>query len=151
MDGVKLLCREKLGKAADFRYLNGKLSLDGNKGGWGKAGYYNPTLAESFRKIPEIVEEFRPFVEAHKNMPMRVQTVSYRLLEKYLEYCVGMSKFMVLKCMGADAEANEAFWSFFAKFGKYEQEIERYYDQYMCCASHRSAAGKTPSVFLPAN
>ena len=142
---------EKLGKAADFRYLNGKLSLDGNKGGWGKAGYYNPTLAESFRKIPEIVEEFRPFVEAHKNMPMRVQTVSYRLLEKYLEYCIGMSKFMVLKCMGADAEANEAFWSFFTKFGKYEQEIERYYDQYMCCASHRSAAGKTPSVFLPTN
>ena len=142
---------EKLGKAADFRYLNGKLSLDGNKGGWGKAGYYNPTLAESFRKIPEIVEEFRPFVVAHKNMPMRVQTVSYRLLEKYLEYCVGMSKFMVLKCMGADAEANEQFWSFFTKFGKYEQEIERYYDQFMCCASHRSAAGKTPTVFLPAN
>ena len=137
---------EKLGKAADFAYLNGKLSSDKSKG-----KYYNPSLAESFRKVPEIVEEFKPFVEAHKNMPMRVQTVSYRLLEKYLEYCVGLSKFMVLKCMGADAEATEAFWSFFTEFGKYEQEIERYYDQFMCCASHRSAAGRTPTIFLPTN
>ena len=61
-----------------------------------------------------------------------------------------MSKFMVLKCIGADNEANDYFYSFFNEFGKHEQEIERYYDQYLCITSHRRAAGsqKTPQVFI---
>ena len=36
-----------------------------------------------------------------------------------------------MKCFGAGEEAKKAFDKFLAEFGKYEKEIETYYDQYM--------------------
>ena len=86
-------------------------------------------MAEKLRKVPEIVEEFRPFVEAHKNMPYRAQTVSYRLLNYFLEYALGYSKFMVIKSLGAAKEAKEMCFKFMEDFGRHEVAIERYYDQ----------------------
>jgi hypothetical protein len=62
-------------------------------------------------------------------MPMRAQTVAYRLLMRYLDYCEGLADVMILKCLGADAEAVVRYASFLNEFGKYEIEIERYYDQ----------------------
>ena len=70
---------EKLGKASDYRYLNGKLSTDPEKG-----AYYCPEFAQSLREVKSITKEFSPFVEAHKNMPRRAQTVAYRILRRYL-------------------------------------------------------------------
>ncbi len=128
---------EKLGKLADFRFLNQKMSVDASKG-----KYYNPEFAATLRKIPALVDEFAPFVEAHKNMPMRAQTVAYRILWRYLEYCKGMSKVLTLKALGADQEAKEEYYSFLDKFGKYELEMERWYDHLMCAASMRSVFGK---------
>ena len=39
-----------------------------------------------------------------------------------------MSKVMVLKALGGDRESHRAFWSFVESFGKYEIEMERYFD-----------------------
>ena len=128
---------EKIGKAADFRYLNGKLSADPTK-----SNHYNPEFAASLRQIPAIVAEFAPFVEAHKNMPMRAQTVAYRILYRYLEYCERMSKVLVLKAVGAGQESQEAYYKFVEDFGKYELEMERWYDHYMCVAAMRFVFGK---------
>ena len=44
---------------------------------------------------------------------------------------VGFSKPCVLKAMGADEEAKEAFLELLASFGKYEHEIKAYYDHHM--------------------
>ena len=117
---------EKLGETFDHRFMTGQLSLDEEKG-----QYYNPTAAEGMRKIPEINREFSPFVEAHKNMPLRSQTVAYRLLRRYMQYCEGIAPAMILKAYGAGEEAARAFNAFLDDFGKYELEIERYYDQAM--------------------
>ena len=86
-------------------------------------------MAEKLRKTPEVIAEFRPFVEAHKNMPYRAQTVSYRLLNYFLEYVTGYSEFMVLKGFGAAKEAKDMCFKFLDEFGKHELAIERYYDQ----------------------
>jgi hypothetical protein len=128
---------EKLGKAADFRFLNEKLSVDLTK-----SKYYNPEFAASLRQIPAIVAEFAPFVEEHKNMPMRAQTVAYRILRRYLEYCERMSKVFVLKAVGAGQESQAAYYKFLDDFGKYELEMERWYDHYMCAASMRRVFGR---------
>ena len=117
---------KKLGKLADFRYLNGKLSVD-----YTKSKYYNPDFAAEARKIPALVDEFAPFVEAHKNMPKRAQTVAYRILARYLEFCKGLSKVLALRADGLGAEAREENSKFLIEFGKYELELERYYDQFL--------------------
>ena len=115
---------EKIVECMDHKFFAGEKSLNKNVG-----NYYNPPMAEKLRRVPEIVEEFRPFVEAHKNMPFRAQTVSYRLLNYFLEYAIGYSKFMVLKSLGAAKEAKELCFKFMDDFGRHEIAIERYYDQ----------------------
>ena len=116
----------KLGDAMDYKYLERYRSANETIG-----KYYNPAVADELRRVPGIAEEAREFLEAHKNMPKRAQTVAYRLLRLYMEYCAGLSKCLIPKCYGAGAEAKEAFEAFLADFGKYEVEIERYFDQYM--------------------
>ena len=116
----------------DFRFANKR-----------KKGLFNePQYEAAFLKVPELVDSFAPFVEAHKNMPKRVQTVSYRILRRYLEYCKGMSRVFALKCVGKDDEANKEFNRFTASFGKYELEMERWYDHCLSTAAFGTMVGK---------
>jgi len=108
----------------DHRYFTGQSSLNPKVG-----AYYNPPMAEKLRRVPEIVAEFRPFVDSHKNMPYRAQTVAYRLLNYFLEFVEGYSKFMVIKSLGGAKEAKEMCMKFMDDFGRHEVAIERYYDQ----------------------
>ena len=117
---------EKIGKAMDYKYIARKRSANVSIG---KA--YNPAVAADLRRVPDIAEEAKPIIEAHKNMPMRAQTVAYKLLRYYMEYCVGLAKCFTLKCLGAGPEAKREFESFIAEFGKYEAEIGTCFDQYM--------------------
>ena len=121
---------ERLGKALDYKYFVGSGSKDLARG-----KYYNPDVAESLGRIPAIVDEFEPFVLAHKNMPMRVQTVAYRMLLRYLEYVKLLAPILALKAVGKELEAKEKFLEFKNYFGKYELEMERTYDHYMLMQS----------------
>ena len=97
--------------------------------------FYHPELAEDFKKVASIVDEFAPFVEAHKNMPYRAQTVSYRILARYLEYCKGISSALAKKANGEEEAALDAYNELRISLGKHELEMERWYDQQMCFAS----------------
>ncbi len=121
---------EKLGKALDYTYFVGSNSKDASIG-----KYYNPDMAEGLNRIPSIAEEFEPFVVAHKNMPMRVQTVMYRVLFRYLEYVKLLAPILALKAEGKEIEAKAKFLEFKNYFGKYELEMERVYDHYMLMQS----------------
>ena len=121
---VKIL--EKIGKAIDMHYINGLRSAD-----LSISKRYNPAVAEELRQMPAIAEEAKEFLEAHKNMPMRAQTVAYKLMRLYMEYCTGLAKCLTAKCFGAGKEAKEMFEAFLADFGRHEVDIETYYDQYM--------------------
>ena len=116
-----------LSSKVDFRYLNGKLS-----GTW---DYYNPSLVPSFTAAIEEIDAFYPFVKSHMNMPKRPQTVSYRLLYRFLEYAKGIIEAMILKASGKESEALLRYNSFLDTFGRYEVEMELYYDQYMMSQS----------------
>ena len=117
---------QKLGKAMPHKFVARKKSADLRIG-----KSYNPSMAEGFRSVPAITEEAKDFLEAHKNMPMRAQTVSYKILRLYMEYCRGIAKCLSLKCMGAGVEAKEEFEKFLLDFGKHEIEIETCFDQHM--------------------
>ena len=117
---------EKLREAVPHKYLSRKMSYNPKV-----SKVYNPSVAEGLRSVPAITAEALPFIEAHRKMPYRPQVLSYKLLRYYMEYCDGIANCFAMKCFGAGEEAKKAFDKFLAEFGKYEKEIETYYDQYM--------------------
>ncbi len=117
---------DKLGELCDPKFLYNNISYNGGTG-----DYHDPELAKKLRSIATLADEFRGFVEEHKNMPKRAQTVSMRLLRHYLDYVKGLSNVLVLMAFGADKEAEEAFARFIVETGKKELEIERYIDMYI--------------------
>ena len=114
---------EQMHECFDHKFIAGERSANAAVG-----QYYNPAVAEQLRRVKGIVNEFAPFVEAHKNMPIRVQTVAYRILRRYLEYACGLADILIVKAFGAGKEAKELYRRFLVDFGKYELEMERYFD-----------------------
>ena len=114
---------EKMTECFDHKYFAAENSADEKVG-----KYYNPAMAEKLRAAKKAIAEFAPFVEAHKNMPKRAQTVSYRILRRYLEYLMGLADIAILRSMGAGKEARELYNKFMLDFGKFEIELERYFD-----------------------
>ena len=96
-----------------------------------KRKFYSPEQAKRMEGVYAHVNGFVPFLDSHKNMPMRAQTVAYKLLRYYTEWCVGIAKPCILKAYGADEMAAAAYRDFLSDFGKHECEIEAYCDQHM--------------------
>ena len=78
-----------------------------------------------------IAKEAQEFLEAHRVMPYRAQTVMYKLLRYYVEYCCGVVDCLIAKCFGAGEEAKEMFQSFFDSFGRHEHEIATCFDHFL--------------------
>ena len=117
---------EKIDELMPQRYLEARHSIHRDK-----AKYYRPDLESQFLSVEALTCQFEETLEAYKNMPARVQTVSVRLMLKYAEYCRGFAGALAIKCLGKDAEAKEAMLAFQKAFGKYEIAMERYYDHTM--------------------
>ncbi len=117
-----------ISEAFDMRYI-----MDGAGAATGK--YYSPAHAEKLRTVPQIVERYAPIFEAHRNMPMRAQTVSVKLLRYHMEYVKGLAEVWTLKALGADPEAADAFQRFMDSFGRHEPLLGTWFDQWMCYAS----------------
>ncbi len=136
----------KLDEAFDIRYLEKYLPAEEGK----KGKLYNPEMAEKFRSVKGICNSLRPFAEEHKNMPLRSQTVLYRVLRRYIEYCEGLSYPLTLKCMGLGREAQEVFTEFISDFGKYELEMDGLFDQgHVSRAYKMHIFGYVNAVYMP--
>jgi len=115
---------KKLENIIPFAYLakkdsaNPKVSL-----------YYNPSVAEKIEKeLPSVLKEGEELVRNHYNSDVRVETVTVRLLEHYIELVKWFGKVIAKKAV-ADDEAAEALYNEFEEtFGKKECEIERYFN-----------------------
>jgi len=115
----------RLGEIYEHAYLSGNKFADR-----GNSRYYSPEHAEKMRGVYALNEEFRPFFEAHKNMPMRAQTVAFKLLRRFAELWEKMARPLILKAYGADDEAKEAYSALLDDFGKYEPELELWFDHH---------------------
>ena len=134
---------EKLGKALDHRYFCGKMSADVEKG-----NYYNPAFVENCRTAKRMTAEFSLFLEEHKNMPRRAQTVSYRMLRRYMILCEGLAEATALKAAGLGEEAQKSCYEFIESFGKYELEMESCWDMRTMVTAYRNIFGKKGIVPL---
>ena len=110
----------RLGEAVDFEYFITELA-DGDN-------FYSPDRVDRIRSAVKICDDFEPFVLAHMNMPYRAQTVAYRLLNRYLEYAKGVATALAFKAEGKEYAAREEWQRLRIEFGKYEIELERYFD-----------------------
>lgn len=122
----------RISKAFDFAYMEGERSADPSKG-----SHYNPGHAEKLKNVHAIAAEERALAEENRSLPVRVQTVSMRLLLRHAEYCEKLADIMTAKALGEDAKAYELWEAFRHDFGRYEFELERYYDHGMTMMSVR--------------
>ena len=104
--------------------------------------FYKPEMEEKLLAVDGITRQYEEKLAPYKNMPMRVQTVSVRLLLRHCELCRGLAKAMALKCVGKDVEAKAAIGEFMKEFGKYEQSMERYYDHRQHVSAYHAIFGK---------
>ncbi len=116
----------RMSEAFDFAYMEGERSADSAKG-----RFYNPDHAETLKTIADIAAEGRAIAEQNRVSPYRAQTVSMRLLLRHTEYCERLAEVMTAKAVGEDTKAHELWQALCKDFGRYEFELERYFDHGM--------------------
>lgn len=114
-----------LGEIVPQRYLAGKASKDPDF-----HRLYDPEMAPRVRELGRFAATFKPFLAAHKNMPMRAQTVSMRLLDFYLDFLLGVAEPIALAAEGKRREAATLFGAFFDEYAKREAYFETCYDHF---------------------
>ena len=119
-------CLEQISELFDYAYMEGERSIDEKRG-----KYYRPNHVENLKKVKEVAARERAIAEENKNMPYRVQTVAMRLLLRHAEYCEKIADIMMEKTIGNQEKAKELLDAFKDDFGRYEVEMERYYDHFM--------------------
>ena len=132
---------EGVSEAFHFPFMCGETSVDKTRG-----SYYNPVMVQSLAKIPALGQQAVALAESHRAMPTRPQTVSYRLLERHAEYIQALAEVMTYKCQGLQTEAVDRVEEFTDSFGRYEFEIERYYDHSLAVKTMYFKVGKRPAV-----
>ena len=115
---------EKVGTIFDFTYFQKRNSADERV-----SKFYNPEAAKRIEDLPEVLAFGRKLVDEHYNSDIRVQTVSVRLLEYYLELLEKLGEIVKFKAVGDDESAKELYNKFELDFGKYEPAIEKYFNQ----------------------
>ena len=113
----------RITEAFDHSFMCGEKSADLSKG-----EFYNPDHAKDLEEVKEITAEAREFIKTHLAMPTRPQTVSWRLLWRHTEYCERFAEILMEVCKGHKKYAMEMLQKFFEDFGKYDFEMERYFD-----------------------
>ncbi len=116
---------ERLGNAIDFNYMNGLKSEDTEI-----SPFYSPIHAEKLScEIPRILAEGKALIEEHYNSPIRIQTVSVRLLEFHQMYISYLARALSQKALGNDKESDILFNEMKRECGKREVYFEKCYDQ----------------------
>ena len=113
--------------AFDFAYMEGARSTDEEV-----SAYYDPSRVTRLQAVHNMASRLRFLFKTHHVMPNRPQTVSWRLLNRYAEWLDWMANIVIEKAKGNDWKARELAEQFRVEFGKYEIEMERYYEHGMC-------------------
>ena len=77
-----------------------------------------------------MIKELEELIKANYTSSVRVQTVSVRLLEAYMELADAFVSALEYKCVGEDDEAWRIYENIRLHMGKQEGELVRYYDHF---------------------
>ena len=116
-------CLEGISEAFDHAYMSGWKSENPEKG-----KYYAPSHAANVEKAKTYAQQLLDAVAAHMEMPIRPQSMNWRLLIRYAEYIRRLADVVSLVCRGDKEAAEEAFEAFRIDMGKYTYETERFFD-----------------------
>jgi len=128
---------ERISNAFDYRYMCGEYG-----------SFYCPEHAKDLREVKELTAQIRAQVKTHMAMPTRPQTVSWRLLLRHAEFCEGFAEVMIEKCLGHNLYAQELMERFLQDFGKYDLELERYFDFGLAASSLDNVVKRLPEIEL---
>ena len=98
--------------------------------------YYAPKMEKTLRSVRPICEECLSLIREHYTSPVRLQTVSMRLLEKAMEMTPLVAEAFAEKSIGNDERAKELFHEMRLEMGKWESGHERYYDHFHYMSSY---------------
>ena len=110
----------------DFGYMAGEKGEDDTIG-----IRYSPSRVANLNKIKEVAARGRALAEKNISLPVRVQTVSMRLLYRHAEYCELLAEMMTELALGNKDGARTQWEKFRDDFGRYEYELESYFDHYL--------------------
>ena len=85
---------------------------------------------------------------AHLAMPTRPQTVCWRLLLRHAQWSEKLADVFTEKCRGHNEEANALFDAFVKDYGRYDVELERYFDFGLVVKSLENILKKRPQIEL---
>jgi len=91
--------------------------------------YLDPAQAENLKKIAPMAEKELELAKAHQFMPTRPQSISWLLLRRHSEFAKDLAEVMSAKAAGEQEKAEKLMKDFAHNFGRFECEIERYFDQ----------------------
>ena len=134
---------DRITEAFCHKYMTGELPADPDKD-----PFYNPDRVQYLNQVKDITAQMRPIIEAHMQMPTRPQNVAWRILRRHTEYADGLAEIMKEKCVGHNMEALELLKQFRNDFGKYDFELERYFDFGMFTHSFTNIIKKMPNIEL---
>ena len=117
-----------ISNAFDMVYMEGVKSV--NKA---ISDYYDPARVEQLSAVADLCAQQRALAKKHLNMPTRPQTVSWRMLLRHAEYCEKFAELMIEKALGHNFKAIELAQEFRQVIGRFEMEIEPYYDHGLAC------------------
>ncbi len=121
---------QNISRAFDFTFMSGEASVDE-----AVSKYFDSSRVSVFENVRKYTQLCKELSKMHMSMPIRPQTVSWRLLCKHAEYCEGFASVMIEKCQGNDDMAYDKAKEFLDNFGRYEIEIERYFDHTLAANS----------------
>ena len=87
-------------------------------------------------------------MKKHMTMDYRPQTISWRLLGYHAKYIRSWADMLIAKAQGHNYRAKEISKKFWSDFGKYEIEIERYYDHSLACRVTEHITRKPTGIIL---
>jgi len=98
--------------------------------------HYDPVQAEKIASIRRITKEGRELIRGAYTYRHRIQTASLRLLERHADFCDLVSDWMAAKARGDLEDATRLLEVARIEFGKFELEIERYFDHSQCFSDY---------------
>ena len=113
----------ELADAFDFEYMAGLKASDASV-----SRFYNPDHAASLARVEDIAARGKEMIMKHFDSTLRPRTVAMRILLAYNELVRYFAKAMIEKAKGRDEAAKKIFEEMMREVGKYECEIEQYYD-----------------------
>ena len=135
----------KLEAAFDTEYLSGFKATDESV-----SRFYNPEHVESLNKVEAIADEGREMIMRHFDSDIRPRTIAMRVLLLHNSYVRYFAKAMMKKAKGLDESAKEIYEEMKMEIGKFECEVEQYYDHGLAMDALRITFDHTKSN-LPQN